>query len=126
MIEHGSAGMEAGGLVSDSCTYCAYPRSNSLVLYRRADLAIRTIAERRSLTVIKKFDHCFSQLLARVSCPYGFSREIEPEPLARLVSWSMTLKALALRLRCSHRGKKAAEVVPVTRPRPRGIRKYPP
>ena len=81
-------------------TCCAYPRSEySLVLYGRTDRAIRTIR------------------------PYGFSREIEPEALARLVGWSMTLKALALRLRCSNCGKKAAQVVAVTRPRPRGIPK---
>ena len=112
MIEHGSAGMDAGGLLSDSCTYCAYPRSNcSLLLYGRADLAIRTIAERRSLAVIKKFDHCFSRLLARVGLPARFLAGDRARALARLVSWSMTLKALALRLRCSHCGKKTAEVV---------------
>jgi len=49
-----------------------------------------------------------------ISC--GFSREIEPEALARLVGWFLTLKALAL---------KAAEVVAVARPRPRGVVKNP-
>jgi hypothetical protein len=52
----------------------------------------------------------------RVICDCGAVREIEPEALARLVGWSTTLKALAPRLRCSHCGKKAAEVVAVARP----------
>jgi hypothetical protein len=41
--------------------------------------------------------------------------------LARLVGWSMTLQELAQRMRCSQCGKKAAEVVAVARPRPRGV-----
>jgi hypothetical protein len=73
MIENGSAGMDAGGLFCASCTRCAYPRSDySLTLHGRTDLAIRAIAERRCLTVIKKFDGCFSQLLAGVSLPVRF------------------------------------------------------
>ncbi len=48
---------------------------------------------------------------ARVICDCGAVREIEPEALARLVGWSVTLKELALRMRCSKCGKKAAEVV---------------
>jgi hypothetical protein len=79
----------------------------------------------RVLAHIKKLDDCFAQFLVRVSCPCGASREIEPEALARLVGWSMTLKALAPRLRCSKCGKKAAEVVAVAKPRPRGIPKNP-
>jgi hypothetical protein len=75
----------------------------------------------RVLTHIKKLDDCFGQFLVRVSCPCGASREIEPEALARLVGWSMTLEALASRLRCSQCGKKAAEVAAVARPRPRGV-----
>jgi hypothetical protein len=77
----------------------------------------------RVLTHIKKLDDCFGMFLVRVSCPCRASREIEPEALARLVGWSMTLEALAPRLRCSHCGKKAAEVVAVAKPRPRGIPK---
>jgi hypothetical protein len=50
---------------------------------------------------------------------------IEPEALARLVGWSTTLRVLAPRLRCSHCGKKAAEVVAVAKPRPRGIPQNP-
>ena len=51
----------------------------------------------------------------------GACREIEPEALARLVDWSTTLKKLAARMRCSKCGKKAAEVVAVARPRPKGV-----
>jgi len=53
------------------------------------------------------------------------TREIEPEALARLVGWKVTLKQLALRMRCSKCGKKAAEVVAVARPRPRRVPKNP-
>jgi hypothetical protein len=51
--------------------------------------------------------------------------EIKPEALARLVGWSTMLKALAPRMRCSQCGKKAAEVVAVAKPRPRGMQKNP-
>ncbi len=79
----------------------------------------------RVLTHIKKLDDCFGQFLVRVSCVCGASRHIEPEALARLVGWSMTLKKLAQRMRCSQCGKKTAEVVAVARARPRGIPKNP-
>ena len=75
----------------------------------------------RVLTHIQKLDDCFGQFLVRVICDCGACREIEPEALARLVGWRITLKALALRMRCSRCGKKAAEVVAVARPRPRGV-----
>ena len=74
----------------------------------------------RVLAHIKKLDDCFGQFLVRVSCKCGAVREITPEALARLVGWSMTLEELARRMRCSQCGKKAAEVVAVARPRPRG------
>ena len=79
----------------------------------------------RVLAHIKKLDDCFGQFLVRVVCDCGAVREIEPEALARVVGWSATLKELAPRLRCSHCGKKAAEVVAVARPRPRGVPKNP-
>jgi hypothetical protein len=79
----------------------------------------------RVLTHIKKLDDCFGQFLVRVSCVCGASRHIEPEALARLVGWSTTLEALAPRLRCSHCGKKAAEVMALARPRPRAVPKNP-
>ena len=50
-------------------------------------------------------------------------RENQPQALARLVDWKMTLKELALRMRCSRCGKKAAEVVAVARPRPWACRR---
>ena len=36
-------------------------------------------------------------------CDCGACREIEPEALARLVGWSVTLEELAQRMRCSRR-----------------------
>ena len=72
----------------------------------------------RVLPHIKKLDDCFGQFLVRVICD-----EIEPEALARLVGWSVTLRELALRMRCLQCGKRAAEVVAVARPRPRGVPK---
>jgi hypothetical protein len=79
----------------------------------------------RVLTHIRRLDDCFGQFLVRVICDCGACREIEPEALARLVGWSVALKELALRMRCSRCGKKAAEVVAVARPRPRGVPKNP-
>ena len=55
----------------------------------------------RVLTHIRKLDDCFGQFLVRVVCGCGAVREIGPEALARLVGWKMTLKELALRMRCS-------------------------
>ena len=79
----------------------------------------------RVLTHIKKLDDCFGDYLVRVVCDCGVCREMEPEARARLVGWKMTLRELALRMRCSRCGKKAAEVVAVARPKPRGIPKNP-
>ena len=79
----------------------------------------------RVLAHIKKLDDCFGQFLVRVTCKCGAVREIKPEALARLVGWSLTLEALAQRMRCSQCGEKAAEVVAVARPRPRGVPKNP-
>ena len=79
----------------------------------------------RLLPHIKKLDDCFGQFLVRVICDCGACREIETEALARLVGWTVTLKELAVRMRCSMCGRKAAEVVAVARPRPRGVPKNP-
>jgi hypothetical protein len=59
----------------------------------------------------------FGDFLVRVVCECGACREIEPEALARLIGWRITLRELALKMRCSRCGKKAAEVVAVARPR---------
>jgi hypothetical protein len=75
----------------------------------------------RVLAHIKELDDCFGQFLVRVTCKCGAVREIKPEALARLVGWLMTLEELASRMRCSQCGKKAADVVAVARPRPRGV-----
>jgi hypothetical protein len=77
----------------------------------------------RVLPHIKRLDDRFSDFLVRVVCPCGTSRHIQPQALARLVGWKMTLRELALRMRCSSCGKKVAGVVAVARPRPRGIAK---
>jgi len=79
----------------------------------------------RVLAHIKKLDDCFGQFLVRVTCKCGAVRDITPQALARLVGWSLTLEALAQRMRCSHCGERAAEVVAVARPRPRGVPKNP-
>jgi len=79
----------------------------------------------RVLAHIKKLDDCFADFLVRVVCECGSCREIQPQALARLVGWKMTLKELAQRMRCSKCGKKAAEVVAVARPRPHGVPKNP-
>jgi len=79
----------------------------------------------RVLPHIKRLDDCFSDFLVRVVCECGACREIQPQALARLVGWKMTLKELAPRMRCSQCGKRAAEVVAVANPRPRGIPKNP-
>ena len=42
----------------------------------------------------------------RVVCECGACREIQPQALARLVGWKMTLKELALRMRCSRCGRR--------------------
>jgi hypothetical protein len=79
----------------------------------------------RVLSHIKKLDDCFGDFLVRVVCECGSCREIQPQALARLVGWKMTLKELAPRMRCSSCGRKAAEVVAVARPRPGGVTKNP-
>ena len=79
----------------------------------------------RVLDHIKKLDDCFDQFMVRVICDCGAVPEIEPEALARLVGWKVMLKELGPRMRCSRCGKKAADVVAVARPRPRGVPKNP-
>ena len=75
---------------------------------------------------VRKLDDALCDFLVRVSCPCGASRHIEPEALARIAGRSVTLAALASRMRCSQCGKKVAEVVAVARPRPRGRGRSPP
>jgi len=90
-----------------------------------AGSSLRLAAIAPVLPHIKRLDDCFGQFLVPVVCDCGSCPEIEPEALARLVGWKMTLKELALRMRCSRCGKKAAEVMAVARLRPRGIRTVP-
>ena len=74
----------------------------------------------RVLPHVKKLDDALGDFIVRVTCPCGASRHIEPEALARIAGRSVTLVALAQRMRCSQCGRKVAEVVAVARPRPRG------
>jgi hypothetical protein len=82
-----------------------------------------TMPDVRVLPHIKRLDDCFGDFLVRVVCECGACREIPPQALARLVGWKVTLTELVPRMRCSRWGKKAAEVVAVARPRPRGAPK---
>ena len=66
---------------------------------------------------LTRLDDCFGDLLVRVVCDCGACSVIRPQALAPLVSWRMTLKELALRMRYSGCGRKAAEVVAGARPR---------
>ena len=77
----------------------------------------------RVLPHIKKLDDALGDFLVRVTCPCGTSRHIEPEALARIAGRSVTLAALAQRMRCSQCGKEVAEVVAVARPRRRAMAK---
>ena len=74
----------------------------------------------RVLPHIKRLDDCFGDFLVRVVCECGACREIQPQALARLVGWKVTLKELAPRMRCSRCGTKGAEVVAISIPRIRG------
>ena len=74
----------------------------------------------RVLPHIKRLDDALGDFIVRVTCPCGASRHIEPEALARIAGRSVTLAALAQRMRCSLCGRKVAEVVAVARPRLRG------
>jgi hypothetical protein len=94
--------------------------------HTRRELALMQDAMRPCVfTHIKKLDDYFGDFLVRVICVCGSCREIEPQHLAGLVGWKVTLQELAPRMRCSKCGKTAAEVVAVARPRPRGISSNP-
>ena len=80
----------------------------------------------RVLPHVKKLDDALGDFIARVTCSCGASRHVEPEALARIAGRSVTLAALATRMRCSPCGKIVAEVVAVARPRPRGRGLSPP
>ena len=75
----------------------------------------------RVLPHIERLDGGFGDFPVRVACECGACREITPQAPACLVGRKLTLKELAPRMRCSRCGKKAAEVLAVARPRPRGI-----
>jgi hypothetical protein len=64
----------------------------------------------RVLPHIKRLDDCFGDFLVRLVSECGACRELTPEALARLVGLKVTIKELAPRMRCSRRGKMAAQV----------------
>ena len=111
-MELGFTAIDRGLVQHYSCAATAWTRSLPLRTMR----TVRTV-----LPHIKKLDECFGDFLVRVVCECGACREIQPQALAALVGWKMTLQELALRMRCSRCGKKTAEVVAVARPRPRGV-----
>lgn len=49
----------------------------------------------RVLPHIRKLDDYFGDFLVHVVCECGACREIQPQALARLVGWKMTLKEFA-------------------------------
>ena len=55
----------------------------------------------RVLPHVKKLDDALGDFIARVTCSCGASRHVEPEALARIAGRSVTLAALAQRMRCS-------------------------
>jgi DNA-directed RNA polymerase subunit RPC12/RpoP len=74
---------------------------------------------------MRKLSDAFGQVLVDVRCSCGYSRLINPEALAPRVEWEAPLESLKDRMRCSQCGKKAADVVAVSEPRPRGVPKNP-
>jgi hypothetical protein len=70
----------------------------------------------RVLTHVKKLDDAPDDFIVRVTCPCGASRHIEPQAFERIAGRSVTLAALAQRMRCSQCGKKVAELVAVSMP----------
>ncbi len=79
----------------------------------------------RALRHITKLSDDGGAFLVDVRCKCGYGRWIKPEQLARWFGRDATLASIALRMRCSKCGAKAAQVVAVAAPRPRGIPKNP-
>ncbi|MDB6161026.1 MAG: hypothetical protein JWO04_4732 [Gammaproteobacteria bacterium] len=79
----------------------------------------------RALRHITKLNDEGGSFLVNVRCKCGYACWIKPKQLARRFGWGATLASLAPRMRCSKCGTKAAQVVAVAEPRPRGIPKNP-
>jgi len=56
----------------------------------------------RVLTHIKRLDDCFGDFLVRVVCECSACREIQPQAIAHLVGWKVTLRGS--RYECAARG----------------------
>jgi hypothetical protein len=79
----------------------------------------------RELRHVTKLTDEGGNFLVDVRCKCGYGCWIKPKQLARRFGWEATLASLAPRMRCSKCGAKAAQVVAVAEPRPRGIPKNP-
>ena len=107
----------------------SYSNASYYVLHGRSYAHVPTMRPVRVLPHVRKLNDALGDFLVHVSCPCGVSRHIEPEALARIAGRSATFAALAQRMRCSHCGKKVAEVVAVAseaaRRRPPFVRRTP-
>jgi hypothetical protein len=69
---------------------------------------------------VEKLSDEFGQYLLLLECACcGHKRQANPQTLARVFGWDMTLETVATRLRCSKCGKRqcSARAVPASRPR---------
>lgn len=75
---------------------------------------------------IKKLNDAFADFSLRIRCKKcQHERITEPHALARIAGWTVELKVLELRMRCSRcsaRGQ--CELIPFTEGRPRGYRSH--
>jgi len=74
---------------------------------------------------IKKLSDGFGLFLVEVRCLCGHSRRFKPEALQRLAGRDCPLEQLGQRMRCAQCGRKVAQVIAVSAPRPRGVPKNP-
>jgi ribosomal protein L44E len=75
---------------------------------------------------IKKLNDAFADYSLRIRCKKcKHERITEPHALARIAGWEAELKALALRMRCSHcHARGQCDLTPFTEGRPRGYRSH--
>jgi len=70
--------------------------------------------------IVKKLGDEFGDYCLMISCTKcRHSRSTDPSALARIAGWSITLDALAKRLRCSACGAKECTLTTTPRMRPR-------
>jgi hypothetical protein len=75
---------------------------------------------------IKKLNDAFADFSLRIRCKKcRHERITEPHALARIAGWETELKALEMRMRCSHcHARGQCELIPFTQGRPRGYRSH--